>query len=110
RTLLLSFVVGAALLAAQATIVLLADDGQTLFWLYTTTALPLMMVGYFLLGPPVVAALATVLAPPIERALRLPRSLLRSSVRATPFRNGFTAGALMVGLAMLTALWTEGRA
>src|SRR5690606_3858916 len=32
RTLVLSFVLGVALLAAQATVVLLTDDGQTLFW------------------------------------------------------------------------------
>lgn len=110
RTLALFGVVGVALLGAQAAIVLLAPDAQTLFWLYTTTALPLMMVGYFLLGPPVAALVALALAPLVERAANLPRNLLRSSALATPFRAGFTAAALMVGLAMLTSLWTEGRA
>ncbi|MGP1308989.1 MAG: FtsX-like permease family protein [Phycisphaerales bacterium] len=110
RTLAFAFLGGCALLAAQVAIVLLAPDGQTLFWLYATAALPLMMVGYFLLGPPVTAIVTLALAPLVERALRLPKGLLRSSVLSTPFRNGFTAAALMVGLAMMTALWTEGRA
>jgi putative ABC transport system permease protein len=110
RTLAIAFAVSLLLLGAQAAIVLLAPDGQTLFWLYTTTALPLMMVGYFLLGPPVCAIVALALGPVIERAFNLPRNLMRSSVLATPFRNGFTAAALMVGLAMMTSLWTEGRA
>ncbi|MEO1130430.1 MAG: FtsX-like permease family protein [Planctomycetota bacterium] len=40
--------------------------------------------------------------------LGLPKSLLSSSVGATPFRHGFTAGALMVGLAMMVSIWTNG--
>jgi putative ABC transport system permease protein len=110
RTLVLAFCLAIILLSAQALIVTLAPDGQTLFWLYTTTALPLMMIGYFLIGPPIAALVAVALSPLIERAFNLPRNLVRSSVLATPFRNGFTAAALMVGLAMMTSLWTEGRA
>jgi putative ABC transport system permease protein len=106
----LAFIAALVLLSAQALIVTLAPDGQTLFWLYTTTALPLMMIGYFLIGPPIAALVAVALSPLIERAFNLPRNLVRSSVLATPFRNGFTAAALMVGLAMMTSLWTEGRA
>lgn len=110
RVLAIAFVVGLALLAAQAVIVSTAPDGQRLFWMYTTTALPLMMVGYFLLGPPVVALATLALSPLVERWFNLPRNLVRASVLSTPFRQGFTAAALMVGLTMMTALWTEGRA
>lgn len=110
KVLALSMIVALALLSAQALIVATAQDGQRLFWLYTTLAMPLMIVGYFLMGPPVVASITLALSPIIDRAMNLPRGLVRSSVLATPFRQGFTAAALMVGLAMMTALWTEGRA
>lgn len=110
RMVVLALLAGLALVSAQVAIVALTDDGQALYWLYTTTALPLMMVGYFLLGPPVVAAVTLACSPLVDRVFGLPRGLVRSSVLATPFRHGFTAAALMVGLAMMTALWTEGRA
>jgi len=44
------------------------------------------------------------------RSLRVPRSLLVSTVSAAPYRNGFTAGALMVGLGIMTSTWTNGSA
>ncbi|MFG0285865.1 MAG: ABC transporter permease [Phycisphaerales bacterium JB039] len=40
----------------------------------------------------------------------LPRKLLVRSVLATPYRFGFTAGAMMAGLALMVALWTNGSA
>src|SRR5204862_7549478 len=43
----------------------------------------------------------------VTKLLRLPRGMLRRSILTTPFRNGFTAGALMVGIAILVANWSE---
>jgi putative ABC transport system permease protein len=39
--------------------------------------------------------------------LRLPRGMLDRSVLATPYRNGFTAGSLMVGIAILVSTWSN---
>lgn len=103
-------VLGVLGLVAQVVIVGAPDDGQVLFWGYVTAGLPAMFVGYFLVGAAVVLGVTGLLGGLIEKVLGLPRGLLAASVRATPFRFGFTAGALMVGLAMLTAVWTNGRA
>lgn len=107
--------IGAALLAlagiaAQAALLQAPLDAGALFWSYALVGLPLMFVGYFLLGVPVVIAAARLIGPPLSRVFRLPRSLLERTVLATPFRHGFTAGALMVGLAMMTSIWTNGSA
>jgi putative ABC transport system permease protein len=51
-----------------------------------------------------------VVAAPLSALLRLPPHMLRRSVQATPFRFGFTAGAMMAGLALMVGIWTEGGA
>lgn len=95
---------------AQSVMVRFIEQGEVLYFLYIGLALPLMLLGYFVLGPPLVALLSIVAAPLLERLLRLPRPLLRRSMRATPMRAGFTASSLMVGMAIMTSLWAEGGA
>lgn len=102
--------VGLAGALTQLVIVATADDSADLFQRYLFIGLPALFVGYFLLGVPVAALTARTLGPVIAGALRVPRPLLVRSVSATPFRNGFTAGALMLGLAMMTVIWTNGSA
>lgn len=97
-------------IVSQILIVGLINDIEALFWAYSLVGLPAMFIGYFLLGVPLISMLSRTLAPVVSMALRLPRRLLGSSVGATPYRNGFTAGALMVGLAMMTSVWTNGNA
>jgi len=87
-----------------------SNDGQVVFWAYATTGLPAMFVGYFLLGVPAAILLARFLGPALSRILRLPGNLLSRTVTATPYRHGFTAGALMGGLALFIAIWTNGGA
>lgn len=94
-------------LALMAALVAVPTDGQFIFWAYATVGLPVMYLGYFLLGVPLVVLLARLLAPALSRVLGLPRSLLGRNVRATPYRYGFTAGAMMGGLALLVAIWTN---
>ncbi|MCW5764407.1 MAG: ABC transporter permease [Phycisphaeraceae bacterium] len=101
---------GAAGLAVQAAIVTLARTPDATFWLYVTLGVPCMITGYFLLGVPVTLAVNAVLAAPITRLLGLPARLLHHTVRGTPFRHGFTAAAMMIGLAMMVSIWTNGRA
>ncbi len=110
RTLLIVSLVGAAGVLIQLTIVFALSDAQTMFWSYATLGLPAMFIGYFLLSVPLTLLLARVLAPVLTRLLRLPPSLLGPTVRQTPYRHGFTAGAMMVGLAMMVEIWAVGGA
>lgn len=96
--------------ATQLVVVATADDAAELFQRYLFLGLPALFLGYFMLGVPVAALTARLAGPLIAAALRVPRPLLVRSVSATPFRNGFTAGALMLGLAMMTVIWTNGSA
>lgn len=82
---------------------------QPLFWFYAYIGLPATFIGYFLLNVPALAILVQGLSKPVARVLAIPGDLLTQSMRAIPIRLGMTAGALMMGLAMLLALWTGGR-
>ncbi|KAA0215575.1 MAG: ABC transporter permease [Leptolyngbya sp. PLA3] len=99
---------GCACLLTQALVVGLPSNGQVVFWGYATTGLPAMFLGYFLLGVPMVLLVVWVLAPALSRVLGLPKELLGRTMRATPYRYGFTAGAMMGGLALMVAIWTNG--
>lgn len=101
---------GGALALAQALIVTTPNDPQVMYWAYVSAGLPLLLVGYFLLGPGAAGAASRAFGPMVERALGLPRGVAARTVRATPFRHGFTAGSLMLGLAMMVAIWTSGSA
>jgi ABC-type antimicrobial peptide transport system permease subunit len=94
----------------QALVVGIPTDGQFIFWAYATAGLPLMFIGYFLLGVPTVLLVSRVMAEPVSRLLGLPRRLLSRTVQATPYRHGLTSGALMAGLALMVAIWTNGGA
>src|SRR5690606_20470025 len=102
--------IGLVMIAMQAAIVGLPGDGQVVFWSHATIGLPLLFVGFFLLGPAVAVGVAWILGPLVSRAAGLPRKLLVRSIMATPYRFGFTAGAMMAGLALMVALWTNGSA
>ncbi len=78
-------------------------DGQ--FYRYVYVGLPGVHIGYFVLAVPVVILLSLVIAPLISRLLRLPKGVLAQSILATPYRHGFTAGALMVGVSILVSTW-----
>ncbi len=79
------------------------------FWFYVCVGVPLLFAGFFLLSVPVLVGCTWVLSPGLSVSMRLPRSLLSQNVAATPYRHGFTGGAMMVGLAMLVVIWTNGR-
>jgi putative ABC transport system permease protein len=97
-------------LVIQILLVGVPRDGQVLFWGYVTAGLPLMFFGYFLLGVPTTLVLTRLLAGVLSKVLGLPARLLARTVEATPYRHGLTAGALMGGLALMVALWTNGGA
>jgi putative ABC transport system permease protein len=96
------------LISVMVAISLGIEDSQVFFWTYATLGIPTMFVGYFLLSVPVVVAVAWLAGPGLARVLGLPPALLSRTVRATPYRHGFTAGALMTGLALMVGIWTNG--
>lgn len=101
--------VGAGCIALQ--VALLAVPGpQARFWTYAIAGIPLVHAGWFLISVPVLWITANLLAGPLERALRVPPGLLSGAVRQAPYRLGFTAGALMVGVSILASTWTNGTA
>ncbi|MBX3379485.1 MAG: FtsX-like permease family protein [Phycisphaeraceae bacterium] len=102
--------VGLLLISIHLAVVSTVRDAETLFFSYVLLALPCMFVGFFLLGVPAVSLVVRVFGAPIAAVLRVPRTLLERSIRRTPYRHGLTAGALMSGLAMMVALWTQGNA
>jgi len=109
RHVVLCAAAGLVLAAVYLPMTALPVDGERLVWLWTYAGLPLTFVGYFLLGVPLLVWIARLAAPPVGRLLRLPRALLGQSLLATPMRHGFTGGTLMVALALLVAIWTQGR-
>ena len=101
---------GTACIGAQLALLAAVRDPQARFWSYAILGLPLLHAGWFMLAVPTLWVLARALAGPLERLLRIPRGLLSGAVRQAPFRLGFTAGALMVGVSILASTWTNGTA
>ncbi len=102
--------VGLAGICSMILIVLLLADASFFFWVYASVGLPMMFVGYFLVSVPLVMLVAKVCSRPISMLFGLPGALLGRTVQATPYRHGFTAGALMTGLALMIGIWTNGSA
>ncbi|MBX3388665.1 MAG: ABC transporter permease [Phycisphaeraceae bacterium] len=109
-SILWTLIAGLLLIGIHFAVVTFITNPDALFFCYVLLGLPCMFVGYFLLGVPAVASVMRLFGPLISTALGVPRILLERSVRRTPYRHGLTAGALMAGLAMMVALWTQGGA
>lgn len=110
RAIALAAFLGLAGVALDQLILRASDDAQLVFRLHVFLGLPALLFGMFLLGGAINVAVASLLGPLVARLFRVPVPLLKRSSRAAPFRNGFTAGALMVGVALLTGVWTNGTA
>ena len=106
---ILCAVLGVLLALTQLAVIYSSQSPDVVLWGDITIGLPAMFTGYFLLSVPVMFLVATLLGPMIGRILGIPANLLSRAVRATPYRFGFTAGAMMLGLALLVAIWTNGR-
>ena len=100
--------VGAAAVIGQWLLLRAPEDEQVAFWGYVAAGMPAMVIGWFLLSVPATLLAAFALARPLAKVLRLPAGMLRGSIAATPYRHGFTAGALMLGLAVMVAIRAEG--
>lgn len=108
RHLWIVLLVALGCLGIQALVVVLPTNGDTLFWGYVTIGLPAMFIGYFLLAVPMTVLVVKIIAEPLSWVLRLPPRLLARTISATPFRHGFTAGAMMAGLALMISIWISG--
>src|SRR5262245_9400600 len=69
-------------------------DATDRFYAYAYAGLPALLLGYFILAIPLLVLVASLIGPPLAKVLGLPAGILGRSVLATPFRHGFTAGAL----------------
>ncbi len=110
RTVILTGVIGAVCILTQFALISSSNQGPWVFWSYIGFGLPVMFIGYFLLGVPVTSAVSNALTGVVARVMGLPRAVLAGSVRAAPFRRGFTASALALGIAILVPIWTNGNA
>ncbi|MFK7884471.1 MAG: FtsX-like permease family protein [Phycisphaerales bacterium] len=100
--------IAVVMIGMMAGIVVGVQDSQWFFWSYVLVGLPSLFIGYFLISVPVVVSVAWLTGPGIARLLGIPPALLTRTVRATPYRHGFTAGSLMTGLALMIGIWTNG--
>lgn len=78
------------------------------FYAHFTVGLPAVMLGFFLMSPLFVWAVESVLAPLVATVLGLRWALVRQQLSSGVWRAAGTATALMVGLAVLIVLQTEG--
>ncbi len=106
----LALVGGVVLPLVSVAILTLPRSSAVVFWGHVTAGLPALLTGWFLLAVPVTWVIGRALSPVLSKVLALPPHLLSRTIRATPFRHGFTAGAMMIGLSMMVAIWTNGRA
>jgi putative ABC transport system permease protein len=76
--------------------------------LHFVFGIPSFMLGFFLLGPAFVVLLEKLASPVVSLILGLDPGLLRQQLSSGLWRSAGTGAALMVGLAILIAMETEG--
>jgi putative ABC transport system permease protein len=79
------------------------------FYGHFIIGLPALMIGYFLLAPSVVRAVEKLFARPVAAVLAVKSALLRQQLSSGVWRAAGTSAALMVGLAVLVVMQTQGR-
>jgi putative ABC transport system permease protein len=110
RGILITLAVAVVLIAIHPLPLLFGLDFDTAVPLYLAIGLPALLIGYFMLGVPLLAGLTRVFGVPVAKLMGVQPVLLVRSLVSTPYRYGLTAGALMTGLALMVATWTQGRA
>ena len=115
----LAFMVAGVLLIAVDSLLLWPQLGTTplplqlekdlRFWAHFLLGLPCLMLGFFLIAPMMVWLVERFLALPAAFLWRIEPALLRQQLSAGLWRAAGTASALMVGLAVLIVMNTQGR-
>ncbi len=78
------------------------------FWGHFIVGLPCLMIGFFLLAPAFIWLVERLLAPAVACVLRLRLGLVQQQLTGGIWRAAGTAAALMVGLAILIVMHTQG--
>lgn len=110
RGVLLTLAVAAVLIALHPQPLLHGLSIDAAVPLYIFLGMPALLIGYFLLGVPLLSLITRLLGAPVARIMAVPPVLLTRALAAMPYRYGLTSGALMTGLALMVATWTQGRA
>lgn len=79
------------------------------FWMHFLIGLPSLMLGFFLIAPMVVWSVERALSRAAAWLWQIEPALLRQQLSAGLWRAAGTAAALMVGLAVLIVMNTQGR-
>jgi putative ABC transport system permease protein len=106
ETIALCTAAGLSLIGVQLALFQIPDTSAR-FLTYAYIGLPCLLLGYFILSIPLLVIVVNALSRPLSIGLRAPADMLGRSMLATPFRHGFTAGALMVGMAFLVSSWSN---
>ncbi len=106
QSIVLAAIIALLLISIQLALFSLANPSDR-FIAYAYAGLPCLLVGYFILSIPLLIGTAALLSTPLSFILGLPAGMVRRSLFATPFRHGFTAGSLMVGMAILVSTWSN---
>jgi len=102
--------IGLLLLSIDPALIFLpAVPRDAAFYGHLLLGLPAVLLGFFLLGPAFVWLIERTLAPAVAAVLRLRSALLSQQLSAAIWRASGTAAALMVGLAVLVVMQTQGR-
>lgn len=78
------------------------------FYAHFVVGLPGLMIGFFMIAPVFVWLVSRLLAGPLSLLLRLPAGLVREQFSSGLWRSAGTCTALMVGLAVLVVMQTQG--
>lgn len=111
---MLATIVGVLLVAVDPAISFIGSthpgelERSARFYSHFVIGLPALMLGFFLLGPLFVWLIDALLAAPIARLLGMQSALLRQQLSGGLWRAAGTCAALMVGLAVLIVLQTQG--
>ena len=81
---------------------------DVIFVLHFGLGLPAVMIGFFLLSPMFVWLVEKLLGPVVARLFGLPYAMLRQQLTTGIWRAAGTCAALMVGLAVLVVMQTNG--
>lgn len=108
RGMVLALLAGVGLAATHIGIVFAPLKVEIVFWLFVMVGVPSLITGYFLIAVALVQVVSRTAGHMVSRLLVIPRKLAAGAVSRTPYRLGFTAGAMSFGIALMVGIWTQG--
>ncbi len=108
-TVWLAGLAGLFCLAIQGCLWTFAPTREFRFYTYTTAGIPLIFIGWALLGPPLLVLMERVASRIIAPLFFLKSVLLRGAWSRTPWRTGAMIAALMIGVTLFIAVSARGR-